>query len=148
MEASKSARPTKYSTIYRVLDVAHHRNGMTGHPFHVVLFEVANVDHRSLRRMVAVVSQAKADANSPTIVHVPSKDRVVAVMDVDLLAEGIIGAHEDEKLDNRFRGDHYQHDLESAIREHQIEEAKRFRAENAAARKATKAPSAGTRRRR
>jgi hypothetical protein len=77
----------------KILDTAHHRNGICGAPFTVVLFE----DHGPERsRKVAVLFE---------------EPHCCAVLGVDKLAEGDIAFGS-----NSWRGDHYEHDLRNAIR--------------------------------
>ncbi len=73
----------------QVIDCASHRNGITGAPFHVVLFDDAD------SRKVGIVFDASAHC---------------AVLDVTELARGIIafGA-------NSYRGDVYEPALRAAI---------------------------------
>ena len=75
-----------------VIDVAHHRNGVAGAPFEVVLFK-----DRSCRgsRKVAILFEEQG--------HLP-------VLDVDQLAAGDIAFGS-----NSWRGDDYEPDLKNAI---------------------------------
>ena len=135
MKATKVPEAPKYNMIRRVISVAYHRNGVTGWPFYVVLFEYRDEDGK-MRRMMATVSVTDADAHASKMVHAAQQDRVVAVVDIDRAAAGAIGQSLEEKYANRWRGDHFQRDLELAIRAHQTAEDERFDRENRAAARA------------
>lgn len=80
----------------KIIDIAHHRNGICGAPFHVVLFD----DHyNDGRRMMAIVFE---------------QDGHCAVLDVAKLAAGDI-----KFGSNSHRGDNYQCPLRMAIDGHQ-----------------------------
>jgi hypothetical protein len=74
----------------RIEDIQHHRNGVSGAPFHVVLFRDPDEG-----RMVGVVFQA---------------EQHVAVFNLDKLAIGNIAFGV-----NSWRGDHYEPHLRTAI---------------------------------
>ncbi|MEZ6128920.1 MAG: hypothetical protein R3C59_09575 [Planctomycetaceae bacterium] len=78
--------------IQSIIDVARHRNGISGAPFHVVLFEDIG-DEASLK--VGIVFEASHH---------------VAVLDVRLLAEGIITFGQ-----NSWRGDVFEPELRQQI---------------------------------
>jgi hypothetical protein len=76
-----------------IIDVAHHRNGICGAPFAVVLFD----DHGPEGgRKVAILFE---------------EPYFCAVLGVDKLAEGDVAFGS-----NSWRGDHYEHDLRKAVR--------------------------------
>lgn len=75
-----------------VLEVAHHRNGITGASFNVVKFDMK--EDAENRRMVGIVFK-EAD-------H-------VAVLDLDLLTDG--------DIKTAWRGDHFASELRKAIDE-------------------------------
>ncbi len=80
--------------------VEYHRNGVSGTPFHVVLFDCA--DQGEVQHLVGVVfpNNTKEDKNFPR----------TAVFDTEKLAAGEIGFGR-----NSFRGDRFDADLRSAI---------------------------------
>ena len=80
----------------KILDIAYHRNGVSGAPFHVVLFDDRCNDGR---RMMAIIFET---------------DGHCAVLDVTKLAAGDI-----KFGPNSWRGDEYQWRLRKAIDEHQ-----------------------------
>jgi len=73
----------------KILEVAHHRNGIAGGPFYVVRFK--NDD----QTMVGIVFEASGH---------------VAVLDIDLLHQGVIAFSE-----NSWRGDEFEPCLRRAI---------------------------------
>jgi hypothetical protein len=75
-----------------IIDIAHHRNGICGSPFHVVLFQ----DH--------------GDEGSRKVGIVFESTSHVAVLDVSKLAEGDIAF-----ASNSWRGDMYEPHLRKAI---------------------------------
>ena len=75
-----------------IIDIAHHRNGICGSPFHVVLFQ----DH--------------GDEGSRKVGIVFESTSHVAVLDVSKLAEGDIAF-----ASNSWRGDKYEPHLRKAI---------------------------------
>jgi len=77
----------------KIIDIAFHRNGISGAPFHVVLFDDRCNDGR---RMMAIVFEA---------------DGQCAVLDVAKLAAGDIAFGS-----NSWRGAEYQWRLRKAIR--------------------------------
>jgi hypothetical protein len=76
-----------------IIDIAHHRNGISGAPFEVALFE----DHEPAAgsRKVAILFEGRYHC---------------AVLDVAKLAQGDIAFGS-----NSWRGDHYEPDLRKAI---------------------------------
>lgn len=76
-----------------IIDIAHHRNGVCGAPFAVVLFEDAGAEGSS---KVAVLFE---------------QDGQCAVLDIDKLAQGDIAFGS-----NSWRGDHFEPSLRKAIR--------------------------------
>ena len=76
-------------------EIAHHRNGVSGAPFHVVTFTDKQVPRV---RLVAVVMEGMED------------EEYVAVFDRDLIGQGII-----EFGVNSWRGDRYSRELRAAI---------------------------------
>jgi hypothetical protein len=76
-----------------IIDIAHHRNGISGAPFDVALFE--DHDPTEGSRKVAVLFEAPHHC---------------AVLDVDKLAQGDIAFGS-----NSWRGDHYEPQLRKAI---------------------------------
>ena len=80
--------------------VAHHRNGVSGTPFHVVLFDCH--DQGELQHLVGVVfpNNTKEDKNFPR----------TAVFNTEKLSAGDIAFDS-----NSFRGDRFDADLRSAI---------------------------------
>lgn len=79
----------------KVTKVARHRNGISGEPFHVVLFKCPDAGN-----MVATVFE---------------KSGHVAVLNVDKTAAGDV----DTFGNNCWRGGHYEKDLRFAIKEHE-----------------------------
>jgi hypothetical protein len=77
----------------KIIAISHHRNGICGAPFDVVLFD-DQVPERS--RKVAILFE---------------EPHFCAVLGVDKLAEGDIAFGS-----NSWRGDHYERDLRTAIR--------------------------------
>ena len=90
------------------LKVAYHRNGVSGEPFHVVLFD--KEEDGQTDRMVAV--RFKDDAGEGF------KNPRIAVLDIALLYESVI-----EFGDNSFRGDNFVDDIDQAIQAHYEEKA-------------------------
>jgi hypothetical protein len=80
----------------KIIDIAFHRNGISGAPFHVVLFDDRCNDGR---RMMAIVFE---------------EDCHCAVLDVAKLAAGDI-----KFGSNSYRGDEYQCRLRKAIDQHE-----------------------------
>jgi hypothetical protein len=80
----------------KIIDIAFHRNGICGAPFHVVLF--ADQDPQGSRK-VAIVFDERAHC---------------AVLDIAMLHAGEIAFGL-----NSFRGDNYEPYLRLAIKEHQ-----------------------------
>jgi hypothetical protein len=79
----------KETIMLRLKDVSHHRNGCSGNPFYVVRFR----DNR--QEFVAVVFE---------------DERSVAVLDLELLSQGVIAFGE-----NSWRGDDYEPFLRRCI---------------------------------
>jgi len=77
----------------KIIAIAHHRNGICGAPFDVVLFDDQGPERS---RKVAILFE---------------EPHFRAVLGVDKLAEGDIAFGS-----NSWRGDHYEHDLRKAIR--------------------------------
>lgn len=86
--------------IHRIIDIDFHRNGISGAPFHVILFE------------------DKGDEASRKLGIVFQSSQHVAVLDIAKLAEGNIAFGQ-----NSWRGDVFELELRAAItaREQQIE---------------------------
>lgn len=103
-----SAR-SAWPTIRRVAQVASHRNGVGGEPFHVVLF--------------TATGGAKGDVMMATVFEAPGH---VAVVRVAPLSDPKVGA---EFGLNSYRGDYYEDDLRAVIADWQ---ASRFPASQAA----------------
>jgi hypothetical protein len=76
----------------KIIDIAHHRNGVSGAPFDVVLFKERGRDGS---RKVAILFEEQSHC---------------AVLDVAKLAEGDIAFGS-----NSWRGDDYEPDLKDAI---------------------------------
>ena len=76
-----------------IIDLAHHRNGICGAPFAVILFEDAGAEGS---RKVAILFE---------------QDGHCAVLDVDKLAQGDIAFGR-----NSWRGDRFEQSLRKAIR--------------------------------
>jgi hypothetical protein len=83
----------------KILKVAHHRNGMLGNSFHVVTFK--NYD----LTMVGIVFDKPEPYNF---------DKKVAILNIDLLSQGII-----EFGENSWRGDEFADDLYKAVEEYE-----------------------------
>jgi len=81
--------------VRKVLKVDHHRNGISGEPFYVVLFESGGHRKKDRTRMVGIVFDSPYHC---------------AVFDVDLLAKGCI-----EFIENSWRGDWFEPELRDAI---------------------------------
>lgn len=79
----------------KIIDIAHHRNGVAGEPFDIVLFN-DRTNNRG-RRMVGILFEAEGHC---------------AVLDVEKLAAGDIAFGS-----NSWRGDNYQEHLRQAIRD-------------------------------
>ncbi len=75
-----------------IIDIAHHRNGVRGAPFDVVLFKERD---RHGARKVAILFEAQDHC---------------AVLDVAMLAQGDIAF-----ASNSWRGDDYEPDLRDAV---------------------------------
>ncbi len=82
----------------KVTKIAYHRNGISGNGFYVVLFK----DEQ--RNMVGILFPEQ-DCNHYGV--------LCAVLDINLLANGIIGMF--EGAGNAWRGDYYYHHLLDAI---------------------------------
>lgn len=80
-----------------IIDIAHHRNGVSSEPFDIVLFN--DRSENKGRRMVGILFEARGHC---------------AVMDVVKLAEGDIAFGS-----NSWRGDNYDPYLRAAIEEHE-----------------------------
>ena len=78
--------------IHKIDKMAHHRNGISGQGFTVVMFQ--NSGNKA--PMIAVVFD--------------DTEKHVAVFDFNLLKQGVI-----EFGSNSFRGDNYEHDLRAFI---------------------------------
>jgi len=76
-----------------IIDLAHHRNGICGAPFDVILFEDAGPEGS---RKLAILFEQEAHC---------------AVLDVDRLVQGDIAFGS-----NSWRGDHFEQPLRKAIR--------------------------------
>ena len=76
-----------------IIDIAHHRNGVCGAPFAVILFEDAGAEGS---RKVAILFE---------------HDGQCAVLDIDKLAQGDIAF-----ASNSWRGAHFEPSLRKAIR--------------------------------
>lgn len=72
----------------KILSIEYHRNGVMGNPFYVVLFK-----HEGTTKVATVFEEQGS----------------VAVLDVGLLAEGVI------EYPNRWRGDDFERELREAI---------------------------------
>ena len=95
-----------------IVSVSHHRNGISGTPFAVVLF-----DHEGTRKVGIVFTDSKTDNTRDA-----SYDGCTAVLDVALLAAGDIGFGH-----NSWRGDYFESDLLAAIREYDARRAQELR---------------------
>ena len=84
-----------HSPAIRIIDTAHHRNGMCGAPFQVVLFE--DIDDENTRK-VGILFEEKYHC---------------AVLDVAKLARGEIAFGV-----NSYRGDRFESVLRSALHSH------------------------------
>ncbi len=89
--------------IHKIKSVAHHRNGMGGEPFYVVIF-TRNEQGAKRRDMVGIVF------DKPGV--------YVAVLDVQLLAEG-----NTRFTENSWRGDEFEAELREAIDKYEAERA-------------------------
>ena len=85
------------------ISVAHHRNGVSGEPFHCVIFD--EEEDRQTTRMLAV--------RFPDDEGEGYQNPRIAVFDIALLYESVI-----EFGENSFRGDHYVDDIDKAIKAH------------------------------
>ena len=85
------------------ISVAHHRNGVSGEPFHCVIFD--KIEHGETIRMLAV--------RFPDDEGEGFQNPRIAVFDVALLYESNI-----EFGSNSFRGDHFVDDIDKAIKAH------------------------------
>ena len=87
-----------------VLEIAYHRNGVGGYPFHVVYFRDKEMD----RVFLATVFFEHDDEGNEKLGFNPR----VAIIDPELAAKGIIALGE-----NSWRGDTYAYALAEAIKE-------------------------------
>ena len=85
------------------ISVAHHRNGVSGEPFHCVIFD--KIEHGETIRMLAV--------RFPDDEGEGYQNPRIAVFDIALLYESVI-----EFGENSFRGDHFVDDIDKAIKAH------------------------------
>jgi hypothetical protein len=76
-------------------DIAYHRNGISGEPFHVVTFSDDRDEDVAGRNMIAIVFEI---------------NMATAVFDRNLIGEGIIAF-----MENSYRGDHFDRELRAAI---------------------------------
>lgn len=90
----------------KIEDIASHRNGISGAPFHVVKFVCPDGGN-----MIGIVAELGSDAQ-------PWGDGRCFVLNRDLLAEGSIAFGV-----NSWRGDHYESNLRSAVKEWEEERA-------------------------
>jgi len=100
-----------YNPTIKVDEVAYHRNGMCGAPFHVVTFRYRVGGERKDRHLVAFVFEAAAH---------------VAVMDRELLGAGAIAFGGTDDGCNSWRGDTFEKPLRAAIAAHQAAEDARY----------------------
>jgi hypothetical protein len=84
----------------KILQVAHHRNGVSGAPFDVALFAADD-------------ESAHPDAQSRKVAILFDQQGYCAVLDVDMLAAGDIAFGS-----NSWRGDYYESRLRTAISNH------------------------------
>jgi tetrahydromethanopterin S-methyltransferase subunit E len=80
-------------SIDKIIKISYHRNGVTGVPFYVILFESLK------QKMVAIVHE---------------EDGYVSILDVELLNAGII-----EFGMNSWRCEHFEPELRKAIHEYE-----------------------------
>ena len=92
------------TTDVEVLEIAYHRNGVGGYPFHVVSFRDKEMD----RVFLATIFFEHDDEGNETLGFNPR----VAIIDPKLAAKGIIGFGE-----NSWRGDTYAYALAEAIKQ-------------------------------
>lgn len=85
------------------LEVAYHRNGVSGEPFHCVIFDKKE-DGQTTRMLAVRFADDEGDGyQNPRI----------AIFDIALLYESVI-----EFGENSFRGDHFVDDIDKAIQAH------------------------------
>jgi hypothetical protein len=102
---TKKARAPNY--VGNVVDVVWHRNGVSGHGFHSVLFQGAKGTELEGQQLVATVFDVEVTSeDEPT--GIERLDGVVAVLNVSEIVMADIGG--------RFRGDRFEADLREAIR--------------------------------
>ena len=92
------------TTDIEVLEIAYHRNGVGGYPFHVVSFRNKEMD----RVFLATVFFEHDDEGNETLGFNPR----IAIIDPELAAKGIIAFGE-----NSWRGDTYAYALAEAIKQ-------------------------------
>ena len=92
------------TTDVEVLEIAYHRNGVGGYPFHVVSFRDKEMD----RVFLATIFFEHDDEGNAKLGLNPR----VAIIDPKLAVKGIIGFGE-----NSWRGDTYAYALAEAIKE-------------------------------
>lgn len=85
----------------KIHEIAHHRNGISGEPFHVVLFDDPK---EGLEGMMAVLFEGEG--------HSTGNECITAVLKVDELAKGNIAF----ARGNSWRGDRYHDELWEAIK--------------------------------
>lgn len=85
-----------HGAIYKVHEIAYHRNGISGSPFYIVRFKSEVSDN-----MIGILFEEAGNC---------------AVFDNDLLKDNIIAF-----MENSWRGDHYEYDLREAVKVWDVE---------------------------
>ena len=92
----------------KIKEIAHHRNGVCGNGFYVVLFGWRDTDNRQDRDMEAIVFEEAGNC---------------AVLDVVQTYKGNIAF----AMGNSWRGDHFEAELRTAIKEYEKAEDEKFK---------------------
>jgi hypothetical protein len=91
----------------KIKKIAHHRNGVGGNGFYVVLFSWKE-EGTHKRNMQGIIFNGRGNC---------------AILDVDEMVKCNI----DFAMGNSWRGDHFESDLRKAIKEYELEQDKIFR---------------------
>jgi hypothetical protein len=93
----------------KIEKVAHHRNGISGNGFYVILFNWREDGATKTRNMIGIIFHDRGDC---------------AVLDVDETGKNNI----EFAMGNSWRGDHFEADLRKAIAQYEKEETAKFNA--------------------
>jgi len=92
----------------KIIKTSHHRNGVSGEPFKVIIFEHSEDDDDMPKTMVAVRFADDSKDGGFSAAR-------CAVFDLALLYEGVI-----EFGENSWRGDHFATHLDKALEEETV----------------------------